>query len=302
MLAPWSYKLLANGPLSNTFKRIVGFAEKRSMPELNKQTFRSWFKQNQKSNFGIKTVENSKGSAYLLSDEFTNYNDLKVGIAVVKVLTKLGYQLELSPVQDTGRALFSKGLLGKAKKLVDKNVGLLNGHLSAEMPLIGIEPSTILSFRDEYIDIASEKETAKQIAEHVFLFEEFVSNEIDNGNISSNQFEPLNKTIKYHGHCYQKALSSLTPLKKVLDLIPQAQVELIPSGCCGMAGSFGYEKEHYDVSMKIGELVLFPAVRENKEATIVAPGTSCRHQIKDGTGEKSLHPAEILSHQLLGGK
>jgi len=299
MLAPWSYKLVANGVLSKTFKRIVGFAEKRSMPELNEQTFRSWFTQNQRLNFGIKSIEKSKGSAYLLADEFTNYNDLKVGKAVVRVLTKLGYQLELSSVNDTGRALFSKGLLSKAKKLVDKNLALLKGQLSAEMPLIGIEPSAILSFRDEYIDIASDKQTAKQVAQHAFLFEEFVANEIDIGNIKPIQFKPSNKTIKYHGHCHQKALSSLTPLKKVLDLIPQAKVELIPSGCCGMAGSFGYEKEHYDISMKIGELVLFPAVRENKEGITVAPGTSCRHQIKDGTGEKSWHPAEILNNCLI---
>ena len=126
------------------------------------------------------------------------------------------------------------------------------------------------------------------------MFEEFLANEVDKGEVLSSQFKPLNKTIKYHGHCHQKALSSLTPLKKVLDLIPEAKVELIPSGCCGMAGSFGYEKEHYDISMKIGELVLFPAVRNLENGIVVAPGTSCRHQIKDGTGKKAMHPAEVL--------
>ena len=297
MLAPWSYKLVTNGALSKTFKRIVGFAEMRSMPELNEQTFRSWFIQNQKLNFGITLME-QKGRAYLLADEFTNYNDLEVGKAVVQVLTKLGYKLELSPVEDTGRALFSKGLLGKAKKLVDKNVRLSKGKITNEVPLIGIEPSAILSFRDEYIDIATDKEAAREISENCFLFEEFLANKIDKGNVSGNQFKSLNKTIKYHGHCHQKALSSLTPLKKVLDLIPKANVELIPSGCCGMAGSFGYEKEHYDVSMKIGELILFPTIRNLKDGIVVAPGTSCRHQIKDGTGEKSYHPAELLFSSL----
>lgn len=294
MLAPWLYKLVAKGALSKTFKSMVGFAENRSMPELNEQTFRSWFIQNEQSNFGIDPIE-EKGRAYLLADEFTNYNDLKVGKAVVQVLTKLGYKLELSPVHDTGRALFSKGLLGKAKKLVDKNVELIKGQITNKVPLIGIEPSAILSFRDEYIDIATDKEAAKEISNHCLLFEEFLANEIDKGNVSVNQFKPLNKTIKYHGHCHQKALSSLTPLKKVLDLIPNAKVELIPSGCCGMAGSFGYEKEHYDVSMKIGELILFPAVRNLEDGIVVAPGTSCRHQIKDGTGNKSFHPSEILN-------
>ncbi len=293
MLAPWLYKLVANGVLSKTFKHLVGFAEKRSMPELNEQTFQSWFIKNKQLNFGVEQKSDAKGHAYILADEFTNYNDLKVGKAVVQVLTKLGYELELAPINDTGRALFSKGLLGKAKKLVDKNIGVLK-EISSKTPLIGIEPSAILSFRDEYLDLASDKETAKNVAKHSFLFEEFLANEIDKGKVASSQFKPLNKTIKYHGHCHQKALSSLTPLKKVLDLIPEASVELIPSGCCGMAGSFGYEKEHYEVSMDIGELVLFPAVRNLENGIVVAPGTSCRHQIKDGTGEKSWHPAEVL--------
>lgn len=299
MLAPWGYQLIANGVLSKPFKRFVGFAEKRSMPALNEQTFRSWFNKNKGSNFGIETV-NIKGKAFLLADEFTNYNDLSVGKAVVKVLTKLGYQLELSQVQDTGRALFSKGLLGKAKVLVDSNINLLIEEVSSSTPLIGIEPSASLSFRDEYIDLATYKEPAENIAEHSYLFEEFLAKEIDAGNITSEPFKAFPQTIKYHGHCHQKALSSLTPLKKVLDLIPEASVELIPSGCCGMAGSFGYEKEHYKVSMEIGELVLFPSVRENTNGVVVAPGTSCRHQIKDGTGKFSFHPAEILYNQMFG--
>ncbi len=299
MIAPWGYNLVANGILSKPFKRLVGFAEKRSMPALNKQTFSTWFNKNKKNNFGVVSAPKLKGKTFILADEFTNYNDLEAGKAVVLVLTKLGYELSLSSVNETGRALFSKGLLGKAKKLVDKNVAILKEEVSPSQPIIGIEPSAILSFRDEYIDIADDKLSAKDIAENSFLFEEFLANEIGNGNVTSSQFKPLNKTIKYHGHCHQKALSSLTPLKKVLNLIPEASVELIPSGCCGMAGSFGYEKEHYDVSMDIGELVLFPAVRKLKDGIVVAPGTSCRHQIKDGTGTKSLHPAEVLLAQML---
>ncbi|MCB0504335.1 MAG: FAD-binding protein [Cyclobacteriaceae bacterium] len=293
LLAPWSYKLVANGPLSSLFKKVAGFAQKRSMPELNKQSFRKWFTKNQKSDFGVAQSE-SKGAVWLLVDEFTNYNDLEVGKAVVQLLAKLGYTIELAPVTDSGRALFSKGLLGKAKKVVDKNVAQLKGVVSESKPLIGIEPSALLSFRDEYLDLATDKETVAKLAPNCYLFEEFLASEIGKGNVTSEQFVPLNKTIKYHGHCHQKALSSLTPLKKILSLIPEAQVELIPSGCCGMAGSFGYEKEHFEVSMQIGEMVLFPSVRKNKEAIIVAPGTSCRHQIKDGTGEVAWHPAQIL--------
>jgi FAD/FMN-containing dehydrogenase/Fe-S oxidoreductase len=298
MVVPWSYKMIANGILSKPFRRLVGFAENRSMPELNKQTFRSWFTQHQKNNFGIPLTAHKKGKAYILADEFTNFNDLSVGVAVVKLLTQLGYTLELAKVGNTGRALFSKGLLGRAKKLVDKNLKLLKGQLSDETPLIGMEPSALLSFRDEYIDLATDQNLAKKVARHSYLFEEFIANEIDKGNISSNQFRPLDSKIKYHGHCHQKAISSLTPLKKSLDLIPNSQVELIPSGCCGMAGSFGYEKEHYEISMKIGGMVLFPEVIKNRDAIIIATGTSCRHQIKDGTEKKSFHPAEVLLRHL----
>lgn len=294
LLAPWSYKLVANGPLSGLFKKVAGFAQKRSMPDLNKQSFRKWFEKNQKSNFGANEIRDTKGEILFLADEFTNYNDLEVGKAVVVVLAKLGYSMELAPVKDSGRALFSKGLLGKAKKLVDKNVALLKGKVSENKPLIGIEPSALLSFRDEYPDLATDKKTAEELAPNCYLFEEFLALEIDKGNVDSALFNGLNKTIRYHGHCHQKAISSLTPLKKVLSLIPDAQIELIPSGCCGMAGSFGYEKEHFDVSMQIGELVLFPTVRKDKEAVIVAPGTSCRHQIKDGTGVIAQHPAQLL--------
>ena len=296
--APWAYRMVANGFLTKPFKKLAGFAPKRSLPALNKQSFARWFAKNKRNNFGIPKPNNTKGQAWLLADEFTNYNDLAVGIAVVELLTKLGYQLDLAPVTDSGRTFLSKGLLTKAKKLVDKNIASLHPLVTKNKPLIGIEPSAILSFRDEYVDLATHPQQAKSLASNTFLFEEFLADEIDKENVKSSQFKPTQQTIKYHGHCHQKALSSLTPLKKILELIPGAQVQLIPSGCCGMAGSFGYEKEHYEVSMQIGELVLFPAVRANKGAVIVAPGTSCRHQIKDGTGRVAMHPAEWLNLHL----
>jgi Fe-S oxidoreductase len=139
------------------------------------------------------------------------------------------------------------------------------------------------------------REDARQLAQHAFLFEEFIAREVDAKNISKYQFTDDTKVIKLHGHCHQKALSSLSTAKKILSLPTNYSVQLIPSGCCGMAGSFGYETEHYDLSMQIGELVLFPTVRQQpNEVIIAASGTSCRHQIKDGTGRKALHPAEIL--------
>src|SRR6185312_11860396 len=165
----------------------------------------------------------------------------------------------------------------------------------------GIEPSAILTFRDEYIDLADDDqfEAAKQLAKNVFTIEEFIASEMEKGNIKKEQFTNKKRSIKLHGHCQQKALSSVAPSVKLMSLPENYSVEVIPSGCCGMAGSFGYEEEHYDLSMKIGELVLLPTVRNQPEEIIIAaPGTSCRHQIKDGTGRKALHPVEVLYNAL----
>ena len=166
--------------------------------------------------------------------------------------------------------------------------------------MIGIEPSAILTFRDEYIKLANNKESAKKLAKNCFLIEEFLQNEIILGNIKSEQFTTDKKTIKFHGHCHQKALSNQKTSFDILNLPKNYSVTIIPSGCCGMAGSFGYEKEHYEVSMQIGEQTLFPAIRNACKDTIIsANGTSCRHQIMDGTGRIASHPISILKQALI---
>jgi Fe-S oxidoreductase len=165
------------------------------------------------------------------------------------------------------------------------------------MPIVGIEPSALLTLRDEYKDLANpeHKAAAIHLAQYSFTIEEFIAKEMNAGNIQSSAFTEEAKHVAIHGHCYQKVLSSQDFSKQILSLPKNYTVEIIPSGCCGMAGSFGYEKEHYAVSQKVGELVLFPAVRNKATETIIAAaGTSCRHQIKDGTKEMALHPVEIL--------
>jgi Fe-S oxidoreductase len=218
------------------------------------------------------------------------------------LLEKLGYEVIIPKHEESGRAWLSKGFLREAKKIANKNIALLSPLVNAGTPLIGIEPSAILTFRDEYIDLADDDqfESAKKLAENVFMIDEFIDREIEKGNISKEQFTKEKRHIKLHGHCQQKALSSVAPSVKMLSLPENYSVDVIPSGCCGMAGSFGYEKEHYELSMKIGELVLFPAVRNQSENIIIAaPGTSCRHQVKDGTGRKALHPVEVLWEALV---
>ena len=298
-IVPGFYNFFMTTPgVSNLVKRFSGFNTKRSIPTLYKTTLKSWY--NRKVKSGKSKVKSRK--VFLFCDEFTNYNDTEIGIKAILLLEKLGYEVIIPKHEESGRAWLSKGLLRKAKQIANRNIELLHPLVTAETPLIGIEPSAILTFRDEYIDLADDDkfEKTKALSKNVFMLEEFIAAEIDRGNIKADQFTADVKTIKLHGHCQQKALASLTPTVKVLSLPGNYSVQTIPSGCCGMAGSFGYEKEHYDLSMKIGELVLFPAVRNQADDVIIAaPGTSCRHQVKDGTGKKALHPAEILYAALL---
>ncbi|GAB3914017.1 FAD-binding and (Fe-S)-binding domain-containing protein [Larkinella knui] len=297
-LVPWAYNaVLGTESLRRVANRVIGFHPDRTMPLLHNTTLRKWVKGLGQGAPG----DRQQQKVYLFCDEFTNYNDVEVGKKAVLLLKKLGYEVIIPEHGESGRAALSKGLLRQAKRLAEKNVRLLKDLITTETPLVGIEPSALLTFRDEYPDLVDESllPDARRIAESALTFEEFIAREIDKGAISKTAFTTEKRLIKLHGHCQQKAVSSLVPSKKMLSLPENYTVHLIPSGCCGMAGSFGYEAEHYEVSMKIGELVLFPTVRQQADDVIIAAaGTSCRHQIKDGTGRKAKHPAEILYEAL----
>ena len=273
------------------FKKAIGFATERTIPELSAETLRSW-----KRKQSVPT-EKPLGKVYLFADEFTNYNESHIGIKTILLLNKLGYEVVIPKHQESGRTFLSKGLLRKAKQITTFNVNQLSGLITSETPLIGIEPSTILTFRDEYPELVEKplQEKARALGKNALMLEEFMVQEIAKGKIRSEQFTAEVKTIKLHGHCQQKAVASTLPTHKMLELPTNYTVQEIKSGCCGMAGSFGYEKEHYQLSMQIGELDLFPEVRKaNSEVIITAPGTSCRHHIEEGTGRKALHPVEVL--------
>jgi Fe-S oxidoreductase len=296
-LVPWGYNLIFNNKkLGSAAKSMIGFAPARSMPQLSRVTWKKWFEKNFRP-----TVSKPVKAVYLFIDELLNYNEAEIGITTVKLLDKLGYEIRFLNHSESGRSFLSKGLLEEARELARKNVALFSNHITHETPLVGVEPSAILTFRDEYPDLlrGEEKEAALKISHHTLMIEEFLSKELDAGRIDLNVFKDQKTLIKLHGHCQQKALSTLTHTKKILTRMGNHEVHLIPSGCCGMAGSFGYEKEHYELSMQIGELVLFPTVRKQPDDVIIAAaGTSCRHQIKDGTGRKALHPVDILWNAL----
>ena len=309
-LVPGLYNFaVSNSVIGGAIKKLSGFAGKRSMPTMYKTTLQKW---HNKRPLPLKRGKNAErtnnspsgdgGSVYLFCDEFTNYNDTEIGIKAILLLEKLGYEVIIPNHLESSRTWLSKGLVRKAKEIINKNIELLHPVISDETPMIGIEPSAILTFRDEYIDLATDENVskAKALSKNVFYIDEFIAREFTAGKIDASLFSTATKKIKLHGHCQQKALSALSDTAAILSIPKNYSVEIIPSGCCGMAGSFGYEKEHYDLSMQIGELVLFPAVRNaDSETIIAAPGTSCRHQIKDGTGVKAKHPVEILWEALV---
>jgi FAD/FMN-containing dehydrogenase/Fe-S oxidoreductase len=297
--APWLFNgLFQTKFVSGFMKLVLGIHTKRSFPEITKsytslQSKKDFFEDKLPLNKSIKTV-------YLFVDEFTNYLENYIAKDAKLLLNKLGYKVIIISHLESGRSYLSKGFLDEAKVLANTNVFVFKEALKEDFYLLGIEPSAILTFKDEYLKLADDKETALAIAKRTFLIEEFIQQEIELGNISSKQFTKESKTLKFHGHCHQKALSNQKSSFDILNLPENYKITIIPSGCCGMAGSFGYEKEHYEVSMQIGEQTLFPAVRKASEATIIAAnGTSCRHQIKDGTGRIAKHPITILKEALL---
>ncbi len=286
----------ANAVLGNVFvggiiKKILGVGPKRTWPKYDNQTLLQW----------AAVYKQQKGDrvVFLLVDEFINYTETQIGIKATKLLNALGYEVRFTPLIDSGRSQLSLGLLDDARVCAERNTQILSNLLDDDTPLLGLEPSTLLGFRDEYPKLVEDKFLAKSVAEKCFLIESFIAKEMDAGKITSDSFSNLFKTLHVHTHCHHKALDKQEDVFKILELPKNYSVVPIASGCCGMAGSFGYAKSRYNVSMQIGEEVLFPHIRRmSSDAILVANGTSCRHQIHDGTQTQALHPVEILYEAL----
>ena len=289
-------------PSAAIIKHIVKFAPERSIPQLNKKTMRQLVEKERQ----MIRVARPKKLVYLFADEFTNQQEAELGRMFANLLLRLGYRIIIPHHLESGRATISKGCLKLAKKIAYDNVAMMSVYVSENRPLVGIEPSTILTFRDEYPDLvpADWRKDAIDLGKNCLLYDEFLKREMDEGNISPDDFKDDEMEIWLHVHCHQKALVGIEKTVQALELLKGAKVHVIPSGCCGMAGSFGYEMEHYKTSLEIGEMILFPAVRKMEEVRckredgipmfVAAPGTSCRQQILDGTGVRAVHPIEIL--------
>ncbi|MFK5953131.1 MAG: FAD-linked oxidase C-terminal domain-containing protein [Desulfobacterium sp.] len=286
--------LYKNSLFRELLDKTVKIHRRRTLPAIAPVTFQHWFKHR------IKPPSSSRGPVVLWDDCHISYHQPELGKDAVRILEAAGFEVIL--VEDRrccGRPLISKGMLAKATEHARHNVAMLVSHARQGTPIVGVEPSCITCFRDEYPDLLKNQD-AHLVAQNSFFIEEFIAGLMSQGEVEFIFKHPLDKqTIMVHTHCYQKALGTSDPVITMLEALPETKVSLIDSGCCGMAGSFGYEKEHYDTSMAIGELSLFPAVRGAAPGVMIAaPGTSCREQIKDGTQQRALHPISIFAAAL----
>lgn len=270
-----------------TIQNWLGITTERTLPEVANETFSKWFKKH--------PSPKKEKTVVLYNDTFTEFNHPEIGKAATEVLEALGYQVIVPKWHCCGRPAISKGKLPLAKSMARTVIRTLSPYAKENIPIIGLEPSCILTIKDDYFGLlGSKNQEVETVISACETFDEFIAKHIVNGKLPLKFNQDL-KNIKVHGHCHQKALVGMLPTMKILKAIPGAKASEIPSGCCGLAGSFGYEKEHYDISMKIGQLHLFPEVNAcNDEMIIIANGMSCRGQIKQGTGKPSQHIAEVL--------
>jgi Fe-S oxidoreductase len=328
--APLVNALMASRPMRALLEAALGISKQRVMPPFARQPFTRWFSTRSRGKTlkvsetfrvsdEVASSEADKGALsrpdsplpagrgaggegkrqlVLFNDTFNTYNTPEVAIAATEVFEAAGFEVILPGHKCCGRPAISKGLVELARSLAQDTVERLYPFAEQGLPIVGLEPSCLLTLRDEYFHLLPDDPRVPVVAEHCYTFEEFIAKLEAAGELNLPLKRPAAHFL-HHGHCHQKALVGTAPGVQTLNLIPGAEVEDTDAGCCGMAGAFGYEAEHYEISMKMGEQRLFPAVRSADDDTIiVAAGTSCRHQIADGTGKRALHPAEVLRRAL----
>jgi FAD/FMN-containing dehydrogenase/Fe-S oxidoreductase len=304
--APLANRLMKNGLVRWGLEKFLGISRQRSLPEFASQPFTYWFKQRtvasrQKSvvssqrttGNGSQAAVGGRQAVVLFNDTFNTYNYPQVAIAATEVLEVAGFEVILPGHKCCGRPMMSKGLVTKARRAARDTIARLAPLAEQGLPIIGLEPSCLLSMRDEYFSLLPGDPRVKLVADHCFTFEEFIAQLAEAGQLKLD-FAAEPGAVLLHGHCHQKALVGTGPSKRTLEL-PGHTVTEVDSGCCGMAGAFGYEIEHYDISLAMAERRLLPAIRQKSQDTIIAAaGVSCRQQIKHGSGRQALHPAEVL--------
>jgi Fe-S oxidoreductase len=277
---------------------VAGFSARRTLPQWRADYFRD----------DLPATDDGKaGEVVLLADTFNRYFERENIDAAMAVLNAAGYRVHFATAADggqplcCGRTFLSVGKTDEARHEAERTLAALAPFATKGIPILGLEPSCLFSFRDE-IPALIKSDAAKAVADHALLFEEFLAREAKAGTLALN-LAPLNKRALLHGHCHQKSFDTMGAVQAALKLVPDLTVEPIESSCCGMAGAFGYHADTIEVSRAMGELSLLPAVRQAPDDTIiVADGTSCRHQIHDGAGREAVHVARVLAMSLAGGE
>ena len=297
-LAPLSNAVLKSGVGKSLLGSTMGISRERELPTLARTSLSTWFKQHKRQVVPVNPTPLATPQVALFHDPFTNYNTPEIGIAAVELLEAAGFEVLWPEHKDDGRPFISKGLVDEARAAARDTLTHLLPLAEKGIPIVGLEPSSLLSLRDDYFFLLPDDKRVAMVAEHAFTFEEFIARLADDGQLDL-AFSTEPRHILLHGHCHQKSLIGTGPAIRALTLPPNYSVTEVDSGCCGMAGSFGYEAEHYEISLQMAERRLLPAVRETAADTlIVAAGTSCREQIKHGAGRRALHPAQVLRQAL----
>ena len=286
--APMTNWIAGNGLGKALVSALLGISSRRQQPRFARQSLPDWFAQRDRSRLSAAKF----GAVALYNDTFMNYNYPEIGIAAVELLEAAGYEVQLVNGGCCGRPMISKGMLDQARELARSNMAGLYDFARQGIPIVGCEPSCLLTLRDEYPEFVP-GEQARVVAEHSFLIDEFLARAKSDDRLDLT-FKDVDKRVLFHGHCHQKAMVGTEHSLAALRLVPGYEVELINAGCCGMAGSFGFEKEHYDISMQIGGLALFPSIESKPDWEVAVMGVSCRQQVEHGTGRKARHLAEIL--------
>ena len=286
--APMTNWIAGNGLGKALVSALLGISSRRQQPRFARQSLPDWFAQRDRSRLSAAKF----GAVALYNDTFMNYNYPEIGIAAVELLEAAGYEVQLVNGGCCGRPMISKGMLVQARELARSNMAGLYDLARQGIPIVGCEPSCLLTLRDEYPEFVP-GEQARVVAENSFLIDEFLAKAKSDDRLDLT-FKDVEKRVLFHGHCHQKAMVGTEHSLAALRLVPGYEVELINAGCCGMAGSFGFEKEHYDISMQIGGLALFPSIDSKPDWEVAVMGVSCRQQIEHGTGRKARHLVEIL--------
>jgi Fe-S oxidoreductase len=281
-------------PVRRVLDARLGIARERPLPRFERETLMRWFTRR-----SAPPGPFPRGEVVFLADSFTSYTEPEVGRACIELLEAAGWRVTLESRGCCGRASLSKGLLDPARSMAAALVGRLEPYVTGRIPIVGCEPSCVSTLRDDYAALLPDSQNARRVGGQVQLFSELLTDAIDDGALRLDPVALAGRRIVLHTHCHEKALGTARATRELLERIPGATVEELDAGCCGMAGSFGFESEHYELSMQIGALRLFPSLEAAApDVLVAATGVSCRQQIAHGTSRQARHPAVLVRDAL----